>query len=361
MTALMIWFFAAAATCYVLGFWIYRYLFKFRIMDQPNERSSHSTPTVRGGGISIMATIALGAVGLGLSMPSNLLNVVMPFVLLLAVLSFVDDLKSVSPLLRLGCHMVAGLAALFGLGWPEVSLQLGQSLQIGMPQGIVTLACFIWMIGYTNAFNFMDGINGIASMQALVTGLGAALLVGISTENWNDLPVLFSVVVAGAAAGFLPHNFPRARMFMGDVSSAPLGFLLATLVLWLPSRYGWDLLFPLVLLHANFMLDTGITLVRRVFKGEKWYAPHREHFYQRAVRAGKSHAFVTGWEFGLQLLTIALMVFYVKGEEIIRVGLAAVVVIIWLVFFAFCEMRFRSSQRRAPLADGKLVEAMVGK
>lgn len=361
MTAILTWFLTSAGICFALGFLVYQYLFKFRIIDQPNERSSHSTPTVRGGGISIMMTIMLGAVGLGLGTSGNALNVVIPFVLLLTVLSFIDDLKSISPLLRFGCHMLVALAALFRIGWPEISLQLGQSLQISVPHGIVALLCFIWLIGYTNAFNFMDGINGIASMQALVTGLGAAFLAGISAGSWKDLPVLFSVVIAGAAAGFVPHNFPKARMFMGDVSSAPLGFLLATLVLWLSSRYGWDLLIPLVLLHANFVLDTGITLARRVLKGEKWYAPHREHFYQRAVRSGKSHAFVTGWEFGLQLLTIGLMVFYVKGTEVTRVGLAAAVVMVWLAFFAFCEMRFRTSQRSVPLTDSKLAEVAVGK
>ena len=94
---------------------------------------------------------------------------------------------------------------------------------------------------------------------------------------------------------------------MGDVGSAPLGFLLAFLALWAAKEHGWWLLIPLALLHANFVLDTGITFVRRVLRGEKWYDAHREHFYQRLIRSGKSHAFVTGCEMGLQLLVLGLI------------------------------------------------------
>jgi UDP-N-acetylmuramyl pentapeptide phosphotransferase/UDP-N-acetylglucosamine-1-phosphate transferase len=191
----------------------------------------------------------------------------------------------------------------------------------------------------------MDGINGLAAGQAIVTGLGMALLGSVVSGQSSMVspPVLLSLVIAGACAGFLPHNFPKARMFMGDVGSAPLGFLLAALVVWIARDYGWWLLIPLGLLHANFVLDTGLTLARRILRGERWYEAHREHFYQRLIRAGKSHPFVTGVEMALQGVVLGLMVLYLYASAPVRAGLIALVILMWLAFFAYCERLFRRS------------------
>jgi UDP-N-acetylmuramyl pentapeptide phosphotransferase/UDP-N-acetylglucosamine-1-phosphate transferase len=161
-----------------------------------------------------------------------------------------------------------------------------------------------------------------------------------------------SLVVAGAALGFLPHNFPSARMFMGDVGSAPLGFLLAALVLWQAEAAGWWLLVPLGLLHANFVFDTGITLVRRIFRSERWYEAHREHFYQRFVRAGKTHPWVTLGEAGLQILVIGLLVLYLRASVEARILLAVVVLAIWMAYFCWAEVLFWrfASRQRTPAA-----------
>jgi UDP-N-acetylmuramyl pentapeptide phosphotransferase/UDP-N-acetylglucosamine-1-phosphate transferase len=168
-----------------------------------------------------------------------------------------------------------------------------------------------------------------------------ALIGTLATDHAGLQPVRLSLAVAGAALGFLPYNFPHARMFMGDVGSAPLGFLLAFLVLWLGSVAGAWLLVPLALLHANFILDTAVTLVRRIARGDKWHQPHREHFYQRLVRSGKSHTFVTGLELALQLVVLGLMVLYLSAELPGRIVLAFGVILIWVVFFAYCEVAFR--------------------
>ena len=215
-----------------------------------------------------------------------------------------------------------------------------------LPFALSAAIAFLWLAGYTNAFNFMDGINGLAASQAAFTGLGMALLTSVVSGPPISAPLLLSVILAGAALGFLPHNFPKTRMFMGDVGSAPLGFLLATLVLWSARDYGWSLLIPLALLHANFVLDTGITLVRRIIRRERWYAAHREHFYQRLVRSGKSHAFVTLWEMGLQMVVLALMLLYPRAGDVERLGLMGLVVAIWLAFFCYCESQFRMKADR---------------
>jgi UDP-N-acetylmuramyl pentapeptide phosphotransferase/UDP-N-acetylglucosamine-1-phosphate transferase len=277
------------------------------------------------------------------------------------------------------------IAAFFLLGWPSVSVSLGSQWQFTIPAVISFTVLFLWIAGYTNAFNFMDGINGIAAGQAVVTGVGMALLSSVASSQgsvvsgqtsevstslsgslWSSgqtagvsPPVLLSVIVAGAAAGFLPHNFPRARMFMGDVGSAPLGFILAVLVIWLARDHGGWLLIPLALLHANFVLDTAITLGRRVLRGERWYEAHKEHFYQRLVRAGKSHTFVTLFEMGLQVVVLGLMLLYVVSTVPVRIALALMVLLIWAGFFVYCEREFRRVQIRVQ-AVGQSGTALAG-
>lgn len=341
MTVLGAWL-GTAALSWLLGFPVYRWLVGKGIIDRPNERSSHTQPTARGGGIAIIGAVLVVLIA-ATAFPSGMKGDrtylwLTSWAVLLAVISFIDDLRSVHPLWRFGCHAACAGAALFAIPWG------GVHLAPWLPAAAIGLILFVWLTGYTNAFNFMDGINGIAGFQAALTGAGMALLGG-QAVGWDHPAVLFSAVLGGAGAGFLPHNFPKARMFMGDVGSAPLGFLLAAAALALTVAGGWWMLPALAMLHANFVLDTGITLARRVARGEKWHLPHREHFYQRLIRAGKSHAFVTGWEAVLQLATLGLMYGYVRADAPgVRVVAAAAALAMWLAFFAACEVKFRKSQ-----------------
>ena len=234
----------------------------------------------------------------------------------------------------MGIQTIAAAFIAGEMAWSRASLH-GPAFTLIVIAGLA----FVFA-GYANAFNFMDGINGIAAGQAVVTGIGTALLGGLALEGFPNAPVLLSLVVAGAAAGFLPHNFPKARMFMGDVGSAPLGFLLAALAVWLAKIAGWWLIVPIALLHANFVLDTGITLGRRIFRGERWYEAHREHFYQRLVRTGKGHTLVTLLEMGLQCVVLGLLTLYIFSGASARLILAVVVITIWLSFFAWAEICF---------------------
>jgi UDP-N-acetylmuramyl pentapeptide phosphotransferase/UDP-N-acetylglucosamine-1-phosphate transferase len=268
--------------------------------------------------------------------------------LILAAISFVDDLRSLPASIRFGCHGLAAIATLAALGWPELELGLSAEGLVHLPRFLGLLLSFLWIAGYTNAFNFMDGINGLAGGQAVVTGVGMALLAVFSGAEPSSTPVLLTLVEAGASLGFLPYNFPQARMFMGDVGSAPLGFILSALVLWLAATAGWWLLMPLALLHANFVLDTGITLARRVLRGECWHAAHREHFYQRLIRSGRSHRFVTGIEMTLQCVVLGLMILYIKAGLVLRTLLIAAVIVLWLGFYGYCERAFRRSNYPKP-------------
>ncbi len=314
------------------------------VIDRPNARSSHTEPTVRGGGVAIIVTILGGLCVLGAGAENELVGrqawVLAAGVLLLALVSFIDDLRSVGAASRFGCHGAVAIALLWVLGVPDTGLTGVAATVAG---GALCVVGFLWVAGYTNAFNFMDGINGLAAGQATLGGLGTAGLALAAGLPVSHPVVVLSLVAAGAAAGFLPHNFPRARMFMGDVSSAPLGCLLAALGWWLANSAGWLWLVPVGLLHANFVLDTGVTLVRRVVRGERWHEAHREHFYQRLIRSGKSHAFVSGWELGLQGAVALVVIGAARLQSVVGWGVAVgFVIALWGVFFVFAERRFRA-------------------
>ena len=334
---------------WIIGFSVFRFLASVGVVDQPNDRSSHTQPTVRGGGISIVVPVLVGVACLISRFQGEPLVAIGLSVMLLAIVSFIDDLKSLGAATRFGCHFLAAVVAWYALGISDMSLTLSETAKFILPQIVGTVFGILWITGYTNAFNFMDGINGIAVGQAAVTSLGAALLVSSQLDHAHSLPLLVSVCLAGATLGFLPHNFPQARMFMGDVGSAPIGFLLAVLTLWMAKVAGWWMLIPLTLLHANFVLDTAITLVRRVLRGDRWYDAHREHFYQRLIRSGRSHTFVTLLEMGLQLLVLGLMLCYLSATPLVRMILILTTIGIWLSFFIYCESCFRRCQRSSAI------------
>jgi UDP-N-acetylmuramyl pentapeptide phosphotransferase/UDP-N-acetylglucosamine-1-phosphate transferase len=153
-------------------------------------------------------------------------------------------------------------------------------------------------------------------------------------------------IVGGAALGFLPHNFPRARVFMGDVGSATLGYLLAVDLIMACRDSGWFVLLPLFMLHVDFVLDTGITMVRRWWRGEEIWKAHREHFYQRLVRAGKSHTFTTGCTMLIQCLILLIVLNYPSFERHDRMILLSGIIGLWLVLFFLIECYFRRWQTR---------------
>jgi UDP-N-acetylmuramyl pentapeptide phosphotransferase/UDP-N-acetylglucosamine-1-phosphate transferase len=338
---------AALAFCIsLLGAWVVRPVLEgLGVLDRPNARSSHARSTVRGGGIAIVAAVCLSA-GL-LIRPGSPARIeeILGAAAVLAAVSLVDDVRSLPALVRLGWQFAAASAGLLALAGASLhgGLLPGQGSEVA--RALAGLLGLIWVVGYANAFNFMDGINGIAAGQALLSSLGMAGVALGAGGRWTSAPILLCLAVAGAAGGFLPHNFPRARMFMGDVGSAPLGFLLAILVLWLAKDLGGWLLAPLVLLHANFVLDTAITLVRRALRGERWYEAHREHFYQRFIRSGRSHSWVTLWEMGIECGAIFVVWATFRGSTGVRWGAAAVVLAAWLGFFLVAEAGFRRSLR----------------
>lgn len=263
------------------------YALRRNLLDQPGERRSHGVATPRGGGIAIVLTLLLAAAAGAVYWPQarTALLVFGLGLALVAGIGWWDDHRPLPAVRRLLVHVVAA-SLLAGLVWNAT----GNPWQAALALLFTTSLINIW--------NFMDGINGIATTQAILAGAAFALV----------LPgplALAGVVLALACLGFLPFNFPRARIFMGDVGSGALGYAVAALVCLasVATTVSWLLL--LVPLTA-FLVDAGFTLLARMLSGQRWMEPHTQHLYQRAVKGGATHTSVTGMYFVFGLFSITV-------------------------------------------------------
>lgn len=257
---------------------------KIGLIDIPNERSSHTTPVPRGGGIGIVIAIVVSLVTLYyfglLKLEILKLFGIVGAVALIGGIGFVDDRFSLSAFPRFICQTTIALFVIWLVGIP--SFFVFPFLKITFLTALLSL---LWIVSHMNFFNFMDGIDGLAGMQGLITGV----FTGIYGWMLGDADVvLFGVVLVAATSGFLVFNLPPAQIFMGDVGSGVLGFYIALICVIKPVIW-----VPVILVMAAFIFDTIVTLLWRVYNGEKWYQAHRTHYYQRAVKAGFSHKQVT--------------------------------------------------------------------
>ena len=261
---------------------ILRLLKSRAILDHPNERSSHVTPTPKGGGIAVVAAVLAGWVGISWDTPAAAISLsVVPAALALAALSWLDDLKGLSPLWRL---LGQGAAVAFVLAsTPSVKPFFGGLLP-GALDGLAAGLLWLWFI---NLFNFMDGIDGLAGVETATLGLGIALVA--AAAGMSPALVIYGLALLAGALGFLWWNWQPARIFLGDVGSVPLGFLLGWLLVETAAAGLWA---PALILPLYYLADATITLAHRLLKREKIWQAHREHFYQLAVQRGRSHATV---------------------------------------------------------------------
>ncbi len=277
--------FVAAGIAFVAALFgsalVLRILRRRAILDHPNERSSHDVPTPRGGGIAVIASIIavwLAAALIAPAIPLSTVLVVLIALAALAGLSWLDDLQGVAVGLRL---LIQALAVALGLTALPQHLLVFQGLV--PPWADLTLSALFWL-WFVNLYNFMDGIDGISGAEAAAIGGGIVLLAGFAPLLDLALP---AAVVAAAALGFLWWNWSPARIFLGDVGSVPLGFLIAWLLLTLAARGYWA---PALILPLYYLADATITLGRRTSRGERLWQAHRSHFYQLAAVAGGAHA-----------------------------------------------------------------------
>lgn len=252
-----------------------------RIVDMPNERSSHSLPTPRGGGLAVTPVCLIGWAILlagGRALPGTGLALLGGAALL--ALSWIDDRKGLPPGRRLAVHL--GVCALGLAAFPSDAL-IFQGLLPFWADRAVALLGYVWFV---NLFNFMDGIDGITGTETASIAAGLALLAVLDGRDWA---VAQPVVLFAAAIGFLFWNWHPARLFLGDSGSVPLGYLLGWLLLDLAGR---GHLAAALILPLYYLADATVTLVRRLSCGEKIWQAHRQHFYQKALACGRGHAAV---------------------------------------------------------------------
>ena len=296
---------------WALTWGVRHYALSRSLMDIPNERSSHSVPTPRGGGVAIVVgfLLALPVLGwLGL-MDRPTLFALSGSGLLVALIGFADDHGHIAARWRLLGHFAAAIWALFWLdGLAPIALFNG-TLDLGWVGHALAAVYLVWML---NLYNFMDGIDGLASAEAICACLGISLVCGLTGNAslmWGGL------ALAAAVGGFLYWNFPPARIFMGDAGSGFLGIVLGGMSL----HAAWaapELLWSWVILLAVFIVDATWTLVRRLINGQKVYQAHRSHAYQYASRRYGSHKKVTYTVVGINILWLIPMA--------IAVGLGAI-------------------------------------
>lgn len=260
--------------------WVRGWLQRRAILDHPNDRSSHNAPTPRGGGVAVVsaalltwAVLGQGREALGTAWP------IMVIAALLMAVSWIDDRRSLPPGARLVFHVAAAIAGIACM--PEALLF--QGLLPPLADHVLAVIAWVWFVNLTN---FMDGIDGITGVETASIGLGVAILSLVGQTG----PEIEAMALAGAAFGFLIWNWHPARIFLGDVGSVPLGFLLGGLLIGLAGRGEWA---AALILPAYYLADATITLVLRLFGGEKVWQAHRRHFYQIAVRGSARHDTVT--------------------------------------------------------------------
>jgi len=298
-------------------------LAKRGVLDRPNARSSHATPTPRGGGIAILVALCpawIAAMSFAQDgwEPAGLVG---GTALVLAALSFVDDIRSLSAGIRLLAQLglIAGLLA--------VDVLPGPILGGLIPPALDMLVAFLAWAWFVNLFNFMDGIDGIAGAETVHLGVGVAVVAGLA--GFGPTPMLLGLSVAAAAFGFLAHNWHPARIFMGDVGSVPLGLLLGWMLLDLAAR---GEMAAAALLPLYYLADATVTLLTRLGRGEKIWQAHRSHFYQRSAAGQLGHDGMVRTMLVMNLILLGLAVGTLFMSPTLSVSVGAIITILYLLY-----------------------------
>ena len=311
MTQIII-FILLAILSYIGVFLIRRWVVKGQLLDHPNDRSMHSVPIPSGGGLVIVA-IVLGT-GLLSAAETDITHSLIYITcgIIIAWLGWWDDVKSLSHRFRFAVQGIVAVISIMGLGYfKSVTIPLFGELQLGVVGIVIT---FFWIVGLTNAYNFMDGIDGIAGGVALSAGLGWMWLSYASGHWGNSFVFWIALAISASSLGFLGHNWPPAKIFMGDVASTFLGYSFAVLPLLSAEKDGDALMLGTLLMWA-FIMDAGITFLIRLINGEKVFSAHRSHLFQRLVIGGYKHSTVTSLYILLTLFAGFLSYEWARGHQ----------------------------------------------
>ncbi len=292
--------FAAIVATAVVSAALTRGMIAIGIADLPNARSSHDRPVPKAGGVAVAIAFVAGLAALALGgdaglAPEGRLAAFLGLALAVAAFGLLDDLFGLAARTKLAVQVALALAfSILVARIEQVTLPGLGTLALG-PFGY--LATVLWLVGFMNVFNFMDGINGIAGGAAAIAGVALGL---IAADAGAGLVAAASPVLIGAVLGFLPFNFPRGRIFLGDTGSQFIAFALAALAVLGSARAGDKVsIFVVPMIFYPFVYDVAATLVRKLRVGRPLFAAHREHHYQLLVRMGWSHARAAGLYFAL--------------------------------------------------------------
>lgn len=282
---------------FVLTYFIRRYALKNKIVSIPNERSLHDIPTPHGGGLAIVIS---WYVGISILFFFSKIDKNLYFALLsgaiLTLVSLIDDLRGLKPFIRLIFHFITSIIAFVLLGG------LRQLVIPGIQMNYLFLVyplAIIGMVWFINLFNFMDGVDGFASLEAITICFVLFLLSGS----------IINLLLLACVSGFLFWNLPKAKIFMGDVGSTQLGFILVVLGIYFHNTYQFSIL-NWIMLTSPFWFDATLTLYRRWRNGEKLGEAHRKHAYQRIVQAGFSHLKVNVYLLIINLFVVVMILIY---------------------------------------------------
>jgi len=318
-------FATVAVISYAVTWLVLRVLVRVGAYDRPNRRSSHDRPKPRGGGLAVLPVIALTwlAANAWLAPAAPGFWLVLPAALLLGAVSWIDDLRELSPVLRFAVQGLAVALGIYGLGGSPLVFQ-------GMLPPLLDrlAAAFLWL-WFVNLFNFMDGIDGISGVETLVI-CGGLVAVG-ALAPLAPGPVACAALLAAALLGFLVWNWEPSKLFLGDVGSVPLGYLLGWLLLAAAADGQWA---AALILPAYYLADATLTLLRRARRGAALWQAHREHFYQRAVQGGASHAGVALRVLACGGVLVALAAGAAAGRTWTALGGAGFAVVLLLCEFA---------------------------
>jgi len=328
-----------------------RYAHRRGMLDQPGVRRSHDVPTPRGGGIGIVVA------AIAVCLFERVINVdaqpwpLIAGILLVAIAGWVDDHRGLGVLPRLALHAIAAAIVVWSLQASIVTGLESPGLRAGA-YGIALIAC-VWSI---NLHNFMDGINGLLAAHAGFVLIVLAVLCATTLRGGVHGAMLLLWAIATLA--FLPFNFPRARVFMGDVGSGVLGLLIAVGVLWQMQVAETASVSGLIACSA-FVIDATCNLLSRMLRGKRWYSAHREHLDQWMTRTGMSHARVVGWYAGWNLFVVVPVLYWLNhdaparldhqtGTFLTRADLVAVIgiysvgIALWIFGKRWCLNRVKS-------------------
>lgn len=303
---------------------------KFYVLDNPNDRSLHSDPKPRVGGVAIVSSIFLAWVIIAITHDIVSFNYFMLVGLgFLSIISYLDDHHSISQFWRLIVHVIAAiLLVLSGIGLSETSLHIDELVGFGIALNALTILVIVWCV---NLYNFMDGMDGLAGGMGVI-GFGCFAWFGWLAGN--SLFLLMACIVVAANFGFLLHNFPPAKIFMGDVGSISMGYLLAFFSLWGVYAKVFEWWMP-VLIFSPFFVDASVTLIKRLFNGEKIWIAHKSHYYQKLVQMGWAQKKTVIFEYLLMFATsCSAIVIQVASNDLLTIYMLAIWLLIYILIIS---------------------------